>query len=82
MERSVHAHNWKNLTGQRFGRLVVLEETDISDNRTTVWKCKCDCGTECDILATNLTRGVTRSCGCLRRERTIRFNHSKMGTHW
>ena len=32
-----HAWNFKDLTGLRFGRVVVLEENDMSDNRTTIW---------------------------------------------
>ena len=76
-----HAHNWKDLAGQRFGRLLVLEEADSIDDRTR-WRCKCDCGVVCDILTTNLTGGITKSCGCLRKERTIAFNQTKKGTHW
>lgn len=35
----------KNLIGQKFGRLTVLEETDErSTQGGVIWKCKCDCG--------------------------------------
>lgn len=58
----------RNITGQRFGRLVVLESTDIRIRRRVVWKCLCDCGNTCEVESVNLTRGDTQSCGCLSRE--------------
>lgn len=33
-----------------------------------MWVCVCDCGTEKEVAGTSLTRGVTRSCGCLHKE--------------
>lgn len=54
-----------NLTGQRYGRLIVLEETkkrDIGGN--VIWKCLCDCGETTYTSAQNLRRGYTKSCGC------------------
>lgn len=63
-----------DLTGQRFGRLTVEGRagTYISpygDTRFVTWRCKCDCGKDTVAIGNNLKRGVTRSCGCLRRER-------------
>lgn len=74
-----HAWNWKDLTGQRFGRLVVLEEDDMSDNRTTIWRVRCDCGVEFSTLATSLLHGHTRSCGCLHSESVTARNHLRKG---
>lgn len=53
-----------DLTGQRFGSLTVIER-DFTKS-TTAWKCQCDCGNECVVFSANLTRGHTKSCGCLR----------------
>lgn len=53
-----------DLTGQRFGRLVVIEETDKRANKSVVWKCKCDCGNEYEVSSKNLRTGSTKSCGC------------------
>ena len=52
-----------NLTGRRFGKLVVLE---FSGRAKTIilWKCKCDCGESSTVRANALTSGRTRSCGC------------------
>ena len=60
-----------DLTGQRFGMLVVLEQAGISVNPdgspgTALWRCKCDCGNETVVRSANLRRGNTSSCGCLR----------------
>lgn len=54
----------KDLSGKRFGRLVVLDLDHIL-NRKSYWKCKCDCGNETVVLGSNLSKGTTKSCGCL-----------------
>ena len=53
-----------NLTGQRFGALVVIGRADNDPSGKTRWWCQCDCGELKVILATSLVRGLTRSCGC------------------
>lgn len=54
-----------DLTGQRFGSLVVLcEATRRSKSREARWKCRCDCGAEKDIRSTHLRSGAVVSCGC------------------
>lgn len=55
----------KDLTGQKFGRLTVLEETK---GRKGYWHCKCNCGTIKDVRRDHLLRGETLSCGCLHKE--------------
>ncbi len=59
----------KDLTGQQFGRIVILRR-DPSPAETTgaYWICSCDCGNEFSARGSNLTKGDIRSCGCLRRE--------------
>jgi len=49
------------IPGQRFGRLTVLRE--LPGQR---FECKCDCGRITTVAKSSLTRGATRSCGCLR----------------
>ena len=64
-----------DLTGQRFGRLVVIERADdyVSPKgaRVTMWTCKCDCGNVKNVSRSSLLRRNTRSCGCLCREAGI-----------
>lgn len=50
-----------DLTGQRFGKLVVVEW--VGNSR---WRCQCDCGGSSLVLTANLKRGNTASCGCVR----------------
>ena len=53
----------KDLTGQRFGDLVVLEITPERKNRQVVWKCQCDCGNITYVVGQALRSGHTKSCG-------------------
>lgn len=63
---SASAHP-KDLTGQRFGRLVVTEKTEKrSKNRYVLWRCRCDCGNEIETTKDRLLSGNTTSCGCAR----------------
>ena len=59
----------KDLTGQRFSRLVVLERVESDSCRNTMWRCRCDCGNETVVRAAYLNNGHTTSCGCYHRER-------------
>lgn len=52
----------KNLTGQVFGKLKVLEKAP-SRKKHVYWKCKCECGNELEVQADSLIRGRTKSCG-------------------
>lgn len=54
-----------DLTGQRFGRLVVLNECGTDKYGNYIWKCQCDCGNITTAASGNLRRGHTQSCGCL-----------------
>ena len=58
----------KDLTGQRFGKLVAIKPLDEKQNNKLVWLCKCDCGNETNVIGTKLTSGNTKSCGCLKKE--------------
>lgn len=49
-----------------FGFLKALYPTDKRIQRKVVWKCKCICGAECEVISTNLMSGRTSSCGCKR----------------
>ena len=58
------------LTGQRFGRLLVIGPNYFSKG-TTYWICQCDCGSIKRFAAQNLKRGASNSCGCLNKELII-----------
>ena len=52
-----------DLTGQRFGKLIVVEAADNIGNRTA-WRCHCDCGNDTVVKTVHLRDGHTKSCGC------------------
>ena len=60
----------KNLTGQKFGYLTVLECTERRAVRPCgkvagyIWKCQCDCGKIIEVEGSRLTSGSKQSCGC------------------
>ena len=54
-----------DLTGQRFGRLVAEKRAACTRKKSVAeWWCRCDCGNKTVILASNLVRGMSTSCGC------------------
>lgn len=68
-----------NITGERYGRLVAINRLIIPNKRST-WVFKCDCGEEIQRLLEHVRQGTTKSCGCLKidrtRERSITHGHS------
>lgn len=58
--------NFIDLTGQRFGSVVVLERAKNNEKNEVMWLCKCDCGKKFITRARSLRSGETTSCGCLR----------------
>ena len=62
---------WYKLTGQRFGRLIVLgagESKKIKNGTRKYWICQCDCGNKTSVVSHSLVSGKTKSCGCLARD--------------
>lgn len=58
-----------DLTGKRFGRLVVIRKTEPTRKSSNAyWLCKCDCGNEVSVISTTLRNGDSKSCGCYRSE--------------
>lgn len=53
-----------DLTGQRFGKLTVLQECYRKKN--VYWLCQCDCGSQTTVMGVSLRNGHTTSCGCAR----------------
>ena len=70
-----------DLTGQKYGRLTVLErgpnefvgKTKIPFVR---WVCRCDCGNEVIVRGNDLKSGHTKSCGCLRVDEAVKNGHA------
>lgn len=68
-----------DLHGRRFGRLVVIARA--ANTCRTRWMCRCDCGNETIVFSHSLTRGLTKSCGCLRNENTAQLAQKSLTTH-
>ncbi len=78
----MRAHNFVDLTGNRFDRLLVLCFDHKDSTRTVWWRCLCDCGNVKVVRGYCLTGGVTRSCDCLKREAASKrlTKHGQGGT--
>lgn len=68
----------KDITGQKFNRLTVIKRDDnyIRKNGKTeaVWLCQCECGNFVKVRGSRLRNGVTKSCGCLLKEKLRKNN--------
>lgn len=60
----------KNIIGERFGRLTILEYSYTNKHKKRVYTCLCDCGNVKNIVYSSLSSGHTKSCGCLKNEKS------------
>lgn len=77
MEKRINMGGRVDLTGQRFGRLIVLSRLAEKRNGKTRYVCLCDCGNTVNINHGNLTSKGTKSCGCLQKEHIANLNKGK-----
>jgi len=68
---------YEDLSGVRFGRLVALEVENDRKSGVVWWRCLCDCSEYISVRANSLKMGVTKSCGCLWREKVIEANKAR-----
>lgn len=61
------AFNNVDITGNRYGRLLVTQRSQSEKNRAR-WLCRCDCGNMCTATGKTLREGKKKSCGCIHRE--------------
>lgn len=71
--------DYSDLTGERFGRLTVIERKG-SVKKRALWLCQCDCGNTTLVTTNSLKTGNTQSCGCYRLERDVEVNTTHGGT--
>lgn len=74
----------KDLTDKKFGKLTCIRiKKERTKNGHVQWICKCECGRLTAVLANNLSRGNSRSCGkCCNRSRTHGMSSSKLYKVW
>ncbi len=70
-----------DLTGKTFGRLTVIGIGTPLPSKHRRWRCSCDCGGMAEPTTGNLRSGSAKSCGCLGRERTSKWNRSAKTEH-
>lgn len=80
------AHNFIDITGERFGRLEVLSFHSVmisgkDRKKKSLWLCICKCGKKAVIQIGSLKNGCTKSCGCLHKERAKTLANTWSKTH-
>lgn len=70
-----------DLTGKRYERWLVISRASNGSSGARRWHCRCDCGNYGVVHATSLSSGNSRSCGCLKKEKTAqrRYTHGHSG---
>jgi hypothetical protein len=74
-----------DITGQKFGRLTAIKYEGVDNHHRRIWLYKCECGNEVIKPSSEVVRGITKSCGCLKKDninkyRRITKKHGKTGT--
>lgn len=71
-----------DLTGKRFGRLVVVGRAGRDKNNLLLWECRCDCGGSTITRGQDLRRGKSTNCGCRHKEvlEERNYRHGMTGT--
>lgn len=75
---------FKDMSGQKFGRLTVEKYANSDESGNARWLCKCECGNTHIVERKKLLRGNTKSCGCLNKDNlklgNNRRRHGMAGT--
>lgn len=69
-----------DMTGKRYGNLVVLKRVDNTAKCNAAWECLCDCGKTKVVSGVSLRSGKVKSCGCLRKNNKPSLRHGMTGT--
>lgn len=70
-----------DMTGERYGRLVVISFSGKASGRQSMWKCQCDCGNTTVASRQNLVSGKIVSCGCKKRDFVSTLNKTHGMSH-
>lgn len=66
-----------NLSGQVFGKLLIISRKSSYKNMEIIWLCQCKCGNQTFVRSSHIRSGKTKSCGCLRIERITKHGHRR-----
>jgi hypothetical protein len=76
-------HKSIDLTGQKIGKLLILEQDIKESNNRPYYKCKCECGKTIIVAGYNLTSQSTKSCGCSRIKNCFFTGYKEIyGSYW
>ncbi len=75
MELCLKMPSFIDLTGQQYGRLLVIRRASNSRGKV-VWICRCTCGNTINVVSNSLRTGNTRSCGCFQKEIAKRIGNN------
>lgn len=70
-----------DLTGMKFGRLIVINRAGTDKHRKVTWLCVCDCGQTVVTEGQLLRNGDTKSCGCYAKQQFAIPHYKHRGTH-
>ena len=70
-----------DMSGQRFGRLLVLGRCEPEHQGKVYWRCRCDCGKEVSVRGDHLRYGLVKSCGCYNSECATETHTTHGGYH-
>jgi len=68
-----------DLSGQRFGRLIVLKKEGKTTYNKITWLCQCICGNKTTTTGSALKKGHTKSCGCLSKDKFVKAAKVRIG---
>ena len=74
--------NFKDLTGQKFGKLTVKKLLRIDKEHGAIWLCDCECGNTTEVSSRRLISKNTKSCGCLRIRKTHGLSDTRLYDIW
>ena len=72
---------FKDRTGVVYGKLTAITCTGRNKLGKPVWKCRCECGKEIEVVAGSLASGNTKSCGCYFKERITKHGGWQKGSY-
>lgn len=74
-------NNLNDLTGQKFGKLTVIERAK-NRGKVIYWLCKCECGGIIEVQSAHLKNGNTKSCGCMKGNKKHNMSHTRIYKIW
>lgn len=72
---------FQDLSGNKYGRLLVISRAENSSDNRPQWFCKCDCGNTVVVRGYQLKRGRSKSCGCYHIEQAQKQGRAKATHH-